>query len=75
MTDIETRPVTLTDGTQADGLQIPDDVVLCLIPKHLATGEWTECCAIRIIADSTGTIGVFQVTNDLEWVTGPEATS
>lgn len=68
---------TVESPTGEKYVQVPDGYVLCLVSKETAEqhADWRECVAVRIVTDEDGTVGALQVTNDMEWLTSPEAQS
>lgn len=72
MWGLTTHPDT---GEQVKCLLIPEGHVVCVMPREQVEqfAQWAECCAVRVAVDEDGTGARLQVTNDLEWVTGPEA--
>lgn len=64
-----------TDET-FEAVVIPDGFVVCLMRREEAErfSGWTECAALRIEVDEDDTIASLEITDDEEWVTGPDAT-
>lgn len=71
MSAIDCRVVQDNDGNEY--VQIPEGFAVCLVPREVVTGEWQECVAVRIVAEADGSIAALEVTNDEDWVTGPDA--
>lgn len=70
---IDLKTIRCEDGVERELLRIPDDQIICLVPRSLASGEWRECKAVRVVADEDGTVAALEVSNDEEWLTDPEA--
>ena len=53
---------------------VPPGYVLCLIPQEMADAhrDWRECAAVRIVQHGDGSAS-FDICDDLEWLTDPEA--
>lgn len=70
----EVRVATDKDGTE--WIQAPSGWLLCPVSPEVARefADWRECKAVRIRVEA-GTVGALEVTNDLDWLTSPEAES
>lgn len=75
MESIDCELITARDdhGTTVEAVVIPDGYLVCIIPAAKADGEWHECSAARIVAGEDGTIASLEVSDDLDWLTSPEA--
>jgi hypothetical protein len=56
-------------------VHVPDGMFLCLIPIAVAGAHsgWRECAAVRIASNEDGTAGPIEITDDMDWLTSPEA--
>lgn len=70
MSELQVETVT-QDG--AEWVRVPEGHLVCLVARDAADGVWRECCAVRIVAAEDGTVAAFEATNDLDWLTSPEA--
>lgn len=70
------RPTTVQGPDGAWYARVPEDAVLCVVPKETAEkyADWTECAAFRVAREDER-VATLEVTDDLEALTAPEAQS